>query len=421
MSNDDNRNAMTDAGSDRSCPYSTRAAALTFPMPRQRPLHPPEEYLNLPKEGSVVRATLWNGDDAWVITGHHDYRMVMTDPRFSADPNRPGFPGQSAALHASRKRYPSFQTMDPPRHTEHRQMVAQDFSFKRVEELRPTLQRIIDDILDRMIADGPPADFVDRFAIAVPSSVICELLGIPHSDHDFFQSRTRVFTSNTASAEEALTAGRELVDEYLATLLKQKDRNPQDDLLSRVMVKHVRSGELTEHEVVSLARMLLVAGHETTANMISLGTLLLLQHPEQLALLRETPSLTPGAVEEIIRFTSIAHAGQRRVAIEDVEVSGQVVRAGEGIIAFNPAANRDASVFSNPDVFDITRDARRQVGFGFGRHACLGQPLARAELQIVFDTLLRRLPALRLAAPTTSLKFKDEMLVYGVERLPIAW
>jgi cytochrome P450 len=421
MSDDDNPSSMKSDCREGSCPYSARTSAIAFPMPRQRPLHPPKEYLNLPQDNSVVRATLWNGDEAWVVTRHHDYRMVMTDSRFSADPNRPGFPGQSAALHASRKRYPSFQTMDPPQHTEHRQMVAQDFSFKRVEELRPTLQRIIDEILDRMIDEGPPVDFVDRFAIAVPSAVICELLGAPHSDHDFFQSRTRVFTSNTASAEEALTAGRELVDEYLATLLKQKNQDPQDDLLSRVMVKHVRSGELTEHEVVSPARMLLVAGHETTANMISLGMLLLLQHPEQLALLRETPSLTPGAVEEIIRFTSIAHAGQRRVAIEDVEVAGQLIRAGDGIIAFNPAANRDASVFTNPDAFDITRDARRQVGFGFGRHACLGQPLARAELQIVFDTLLRRLPGLRLAAPTASLKFKDEMLVYGVETLPIVW
>jgi len=421
MSNHDDVNAAKDGRIGGSCPYSARTTAIPFPMPRQRPLHPPAEYLNLPDDRSVVRASLWNGDEVWVITRHHDYRMVMTDPRFSADPNRPGFPGQSAALHASRKRYPSFQTMDPPRHTEHRQMVAHDFSVKRVEELRPTLQRIIDDILDRMIAEGPPADFVDRFAIAVPSSVICELLGIPHSDHDFFQSRTRVFTSNTASAEEALSAGRELVDEYLATLLKQKDREPKDDLLSRIMVTHVRSGELTEHEVVSLARMLLVAGHETTANMISLGTLLLLQHPEQLSLLRDSPSLIPAAVEEIIRFTSIAHAGQRRVAIDDVEIGGQIIRAGEGIVAFNPAANRDATVFSNPDQFDVTRDARRQLGFGFGRHACLGQPLARAELQIVFQTLLRRLPGLRLAAPAESLRFKDDMLVYGVESLPIEW
>lgn len=409
------------AQSAGSCPYSEPDAILAFPMPRRRPIHPPEEYANLPDGRSVVRAQLWNGDRAWVITRHEDYRMVMTDPRFSADPNRPGFPGQSAALHASRKRYPSFQTMDPPRHTEHRRMISADFSFKRVEELRPILQRIVDDLLDRLIADGPPVDFVDRFAIAVPSSVICEFLGIPHSDHDFFQSRTRVFTSNTASAEEALAAGRELVDDYLATLLKQKDQDPQDDLLSRVMINHVRTGQLTKHEVVSLARMLLVAGHETTANMIALGTLLLLQHPEQLALLRENPSLTPGAVEEIIRFASIAHAGQRRVAIEDVAVAGQLIRAGEGIIAFNPAANRDASVFPNPDEFDIKRDARRQLGFGFGRHACLGQPLARAELQIVFDTVLRRLPDLHLATPFASLKFKDDMLVYGVETLPITW
>jgi cytochrome P450 len=346
---------------------------------------------------------------------------VLTDPRFSADPTTPGFPGHSAALHAGRKKYPSFVSMDPPKHTVQRRMVMGEFAGKRIEQMRPKLQKIVDDLIDGMIEKGPPADLVDSFALAVPSSVICEMLGIPYSDHDFFQSRTRIFTSNKVSTEEALAANRELVDEYLVGLLRRKNEDPQDDLLSRLMVEQVRTGQLTEHEVVSMARMLLIAGHETTANMIALGTVLLLEHPDQLELLRADPGLAPGAVEEIMRFLSIAHSGQRRVAKEDVEIAGQLIRAGEGIIAFQPAANRDSKVFSDPDRFDIRRDARQQIGFGFGVHGCLGQLLARVELRIVFTTLFKRLPSLTLAAPIETLKFKDDMLVYGVEHVPVTW
>jgi cytochrome P450 len=403
------------------CPFSDSSQIPPFPRPRQRVFDPPLEYSGLRDDRSVFRVRLWNGDIAWVITRHEDYKTVLGDPRFSADPTTPGFPGQSAALQASRKKYPSFVSMDPPKHTAQRRMVTGEFAARRIGQMRSKLQKIVDDLIDAMIEKGPPADLVECFALAVPSSVICELMGIPYSDHEFFQSRTRIFTSNAVSMEAALAANRELVDEYLAGLLKRKNEDPQDDLLSRLVVDHVRTGHLTEHEVVSMARMLLIAGHETTANMIALGTLLFLQHPDQLELLRGDPGLTPAAVEEIMRYLSIAHSGQRRVAKEDVEISGQLIRAGEGIIAFQSAANRDGKVFSDPDKFDIRRDARQQVGFGFGVHGCLGQYLARVELQIVFTTLFNRLPNLALAAPIEKLKFKDDMLVYGVEHVPVTW
>ena len=400
------------------CPFSGSSEISAFPLPRQRVFDPP---LELGADRPVSRVRLWSGDLAWIITRHEDYRAVLSDPRFSADPAMLGFPGQSPALHASRKKYPSFVSMDPPKHTAQRRMVTGEFVAKRIGEMRPKLQKIVDDLIDAMIKKGPPADLVDSFALAVPSSLICELLGVPYSDHEFFQSRTRIFTSNSVPMEEALLANQELVDEYLAGLLKRKNEDPQDDLLSRLMVERVRNGELTQHEVLSMARMLLIAGHETTASMIALGTVLLLEHPDQLDLLRANPGLAPGAVEEIMRYLSIAHSGQRRVATEDVEIAGQLIRAGEGILAFQPSANRDSKVFSDPDRFDIRRDARQQVGFGFGVHSCLGQYLARVELQIVFTTLFSRLPNLKLAAPLETLKFKSDMLVYGVEYVPVTW
>jgi cytochrome P450 len=400
------------------CPFSGSSDISAFPFPRQRPFDPPD---GISTDRPVFCAQLWNGDLAWVITGHKDYKTVLSDPRFSSDPFKPGFPGHSPALHASRLKYPSFVSMDPPKHTVQRRMVMGEFGTKRIAELRPKLVKIIDGLLDAMIQKGPPTDLVDSFALAVPTHVICELLGIPYADHEFFQSRTRVFTSNTVPREEALFANKELVDEYLAGLLKSKNEDPQDDLLSRLMVERVRTGELTQHEVLSMARMLLIAGHETTANLIALGTVLLLAHPEQLDLFRADPGLAPRAVEEMLRYLSIAHGGQRRVAMENVEIAGQLIRAGEGIIAFQSSANRDGKVFSDPDTFDIRRDARQQVGFGFGVHSCLGQYLARVELQIVFTMLFKRLPNLKLAVPLEKLNFKNEMMVYGVENVPVTW
>jgi cytochrome P450 len=225
--------------------------------------------------------------------------------------------------------------------------------------------------------------------------------------------------SSRSTPEEAVAAGDEL-KEYLVRLLDRKADEPSDDLLSRLVVEQAET--MTRAQIADMGVLLLVAGHETTANMIALGTLTLLQHPDQLAELREgDPELVKSAVEELLRYLTIVHSGRRRVATEDVEVGGRLIKAGEGVIVATDSGNRDEKAFPDPDVLDIHRDARRHIAFGYGVHQCLGQPLARVELQVVYGTLYRRVPTLRLAVPLEQVRFKHDMLVYGVHELPVSW
>jgi cytochrome P450 len=236
----------------------------------------------------------------------------------------------------------------------------------------------VDGLIDDMLAGPAPVDLVEAFALPVPSLVISELLGVPYADHDFFQRNSRLLVNRATAPEEALAAQHRLV-EYLERLVADKQAHPCEDLLSQLAVQRVATGELSRHEAAMTGRLLLTAGHETTANMIALGTLALLRHPDQLARLRETddPKLIAGTVEELLRYLTIVHSGRRRVALEDIEVGGRTIRAGEGIVFANDIGNRDTTVFADPDRLDLRRDARRHIAFGFGVHQCLGQPTAR--------------------------------------------
>jgi cytochrome P450 len=411
------------------CPFLAGQAAAAsktgdiphFPLPRDNPIDPPPHYAGLREANALGKVRLWDGNDAWLITRYEDFRSVLGDPRFSADITRQGYPTVNAGMKVARGNYRSFITMDAPQHTAHRRMLTGEFAIKRMEAFRPKIQRIVDGLIDDMLARGGPLDIVSDLALPIPSLAICELLGVPYEDHDFFQSRARVLASHTTTTEQALAASHELCEIYLRQLIRKKDADPQDDILSRLVVNHVRKGDLTENELISMARLLLIAGHETTANMTSMGVFLFLQHPEQWAELQANPVLVPQAVEEVLRYVDVTHSGRRRVALEDVHVGGQLIRAGEGIIALSVSANRDDAAFPEAHRFDIRREARHQVAFGYGVHQCLGQPLARMELQVVFATLARRMPTLRLAAPAESLKFKDEMFIYGIKCLPVAW
>ncbi len=391
-----------------------------FPMERGCPFDPPPELGRLQAESPVSRVRLWDGSRPWLVTGYDDMRMVLSDGRFSADVRRPGYPHVTAASAARRKHSRSFISMDEPEHGTYRKMLTSTFMIKRVESLRPRIQEIVDGLIDAML-DGPrPADLVTEFALPVPSLVICELLGVPYADHDFFQRCSRILVNSRSTPERALAASDEL-REYLTALLDRKAKEPADDLLSRLVVE--QAGAMSRARLADMAMLLLVAGHETTANMIALGTLTLLQHPHQLAEIRDgqDPKLIAGAVEELLRYLNIVHSGRRRVAIEDVEVGGRLIKAGEGVIVATDAGNRDARAFPDPDVLDIHRSARHHVAFGYGVHQCLGQPLARVELQVVYGTLYRRIPTLRVAVPLEKISFKHDMLVYGVHALPVAW
>ncbi|MFJ4125334.1 cytochrome P450 [[Kitasatospora] papulosa] len=394
-------------------------SAPEFPMPRAEgcPFDPPPALKEEQEQGPLRKVRLWDGTTPWLVTRYADQRALLADPRTSADITRPGYPSSAPVRGSSF----SFILMDDPEHARQRRMVTAPFTIKRVEAMRPAVQKIVDGLIDDMLAGPPRADLVQAFALPVPSLVICELLGVPYADHDFFQENSKTLISRSAAPEERGAAHAKLIG-YLDELMGHKIARPADDLLSGLGTR-VEAGELSRREAAEMGVLLLLAGHETTANMIALGTLALLEHPDQLALLRDSddPKAVAGAVEELLRYLNITHGGRRRVAVEDIEIGGEVIRAGEGIIVPNDIGNRDPEVFADPDRLDLGRDARRHVAFGFGVHQCLGQPLARMELQVVYSTLYRRIPTLRLDAGLEDLSFKHDGAVYGVYELPVAW
>jgi cytochrome P450 len=312
--------------------------------------------------------------------------------------------------------------MDDPEHARLRRMVRAPFAIKRVEALRPGVQRIVDDLIDAMLAGPKPIDLVQEFALPVPSLVICRLLGVPYAEHDFFQRNASIIINRDTPVDEQLSAQDALMD-YLTDLAAEKLAQPGDDLLSRLALEELESGSLSPVELASMGVLLLTAGHETTTNMIALGTLALLEHPDQFAALRDTedPAMIAQAVEELLRYLTIAQSGLRRLALADIEIGGHVIRAGDGVIFPIEMADRDEQAFADPDRLDLHRNARGHLAFGFGVHRCLGQPLARLELQVVYGTLYRRIPTLRLAVDLDDVPFKHDGAVYGVYELPVSW
>jgi len=412
----------------------TEAAVPDYPMERAArcPFDPPPGLKALQAETPIARVRLSDGTTPWLVTGYDDQKTVLSDPRVSSDASRPGYPipraegsqyDRAEGEPEPERKAPGigFILMDDPEHARLRRMVTAPFMVKRVEAMRPSVQKIVDDLLDVML-DGPkPADLVEAFALPMPSLVISNLLGVHYADHDFFQDNSKVIINRDTAEGERMQAMGNLVG-YLDDLVGQKMKEPGDDLLSG-LVGRIESGDLTRMEAAQIGMLLLIAGHETTANMIALGTLALLEHPDQLRLLQEAedPKLFASAVEELLRYLHITHNGRRRVALEDMEVAGQTVKAGEGLIMANDIGNRDARIFADPDRLDLTRESRRHVAFGFGVHQCLGQPLARMELQVVYSTLYKRIPTLKLAVDIEEIPFKHDASVYGVYELPVTW
>ncbi|KDN18306.1 cytochrome P450 [Amycolatopsis rifamycinica] len=394
-------------------------AVHEFPMARTCPFAPPTAYAEIREEEPVTRVRLPEGKQAWVVSRHEDVRTVLNDRRFSADRQHPDFPQLVPGF-----RRPDDErtmiTMDAPEHGPARKAVLGEFTVRRMEALRPRIQEIVDERIDALLAGPKPGDLVETLSLPVPSLVICEMLGVPYADHDFFQTHTAKLIKRGTPPQER-RAAVEAVREYMSDLIAGKEANPPDDLLGRQIVKLREEGTYRRASLAATGFLLLVAGHETTANMISLGTVGLLENPEQLALITADPGKTLDAVEELLRYFTIVDAATARLCVEDAEVGGQLIRAGEGVLALGYAANRDPGAFAAPDELDIERGARHHVAFGFGPHQCLGQNLARMELQIVFDTLFRRIPDLKLAAPVDDLPFKDDAAIYGLYRLPVTW
>ncbi|WNV87415.1 cytochrome P450 [Umezawaea sp. Da 62-37] len=383
---------------------------------RRCPYAPPEEQARIRDTGSgISQVTLPSGQVAWAVGRLEHIRTMLTDPRFSSDRREPNFPRFTRERRYFDLMRRSMIQLDPPEHGPVRKAVVGEFTVRRMEGLRPRVQKIVDDHVDAMLAGPRPVDLVQALSLPVPSLVICEQLGVPYDDHDFFQSRGSTLLSRTLTAAGKQQGVTELRD-YLRDLIAKKTAEPTDDLLGRQLAQ----GNDPE-DVLSLAFLLLIAGHETTANMISLGVVTLLERPEDLAALREDPARTLPAIEELLRVYTIAEFANARVAVEDVKIGGVTIRAGDPVLALSNAANHDPAAFDEADEIKLDRGARNHVAFGFGIHQCLCQNLARMELQIVFDTLFRRIPTLRLAVPADRLPYKDDALIYGIHEVPVTW
>ncbi|MFI6697149.1 cytochrome P450 [Streptomyces sp. NPDC050433] len=389
-----------------------------FPMTRAAgcPFDPPPAAIAQQKKAPLTKVRLWDDSTSWLVTRLAEQRALLDDPRISADISKPGFPHLIPLPPGGGP--VSFVVMDGPKHARLRRMVTAPFAAKRVEALQPAVQRIVDLAIDAMLAGPKPVDLVDAFALPVPSLVISELLGVPYSDHGFFQNNAKIIA--TLDVEAQGRARRELIG-YLDDLMGRKIVAPADDLLSD-LAERVKAGELTRSEAAQMGVMLLIAGHATTENMIALGTLALLEHPAQLELLRDSddPKLLASAVEELLRYLSVIHT-RNRIALEDIDIAGERIRAGDGLIFVLDTGSRDPDAFEEPDRLDIERDSRHHMAFGFGAHRCLGKSLARLELQVAFSTLFRRIPTLRLAADIEGVPFRHDNQVYGVYELPITW
>lgn len=393
-----------------------------YPMERAAacPFAPPPQMLGHPK--GLFRVKIWNGDTPWLITGHEEARTLFADSRISVDDRIAGFPHWNEHMLATVDKRPrSVFTSDAEEHTRFRRMLSKPFTFRRVEGLRTAIQKITDECIDEVLAGPQPADLVAKLALPVPTVVISEMLGVPYEDHEFFQEHANAGLARYAAAD-AMQKGAMSLHQYLVNLVEEKQANPSEDAVSD-LAERVTAGEISVKEAAQLGTGLLIAGHETTANMIGIGILALLENPEQADFLRnaEDPKVIANAVEELMRYLSIIQTGQRRVALEDIEIGGETIRAGDGVIIDLSPANWDAKAYPEPDKLDLSRDASQQLGFGYGRHQCVGQQLARAELQIVFHTLLRRIPTLRLAIPLDEVPFKHDRLAYGVYELPVTW
>ncbi|MFF2808881.1 cytochrome P450 [Streptomyces sp. NPDC058000] len=363
--------------------------------------------------------TLYNGRRAWIVTGYDAARQVLVNHEdFSSVRDDPRFPATAPRFEAARK-IRNFLGMDPPEHTAQRRTLTASFTVKRIARLRPHIQQIVDGLLDAILAGDGTADLVPQFALPVPSMAICHLLGVPYDDHAFFEEQSRRIVQGESSLEDSAAAFANVRD-YLADLIETKRRTPGDGLLDELITDHVATGGLDAADLSEMALLLLVAGHETTANAIALGVLTLLEHPEVLARVRADAGAVPGVVEELLRLLSIAD-GVPRFATRDTEIAGQSIAAGDGVLVAVAANNRDEAVFSDPGAFDADRAARRHVAFGYGIHQCLGQNLARAEMEIALASIVARIPTLRLAVPADELRLKHPAGLHGVVALPVTW
>jgi cytochrome P450 len=382
---------------------------------------PVAELARVRADDGVTEVVMPFGMHAFLLTRYEDIREVLSDPvRFSNARTDISLAEQLQLSdeEMARQRAGQLLGLDPPRHTRLRRMLTPEFTVRQIRRLAPRIEEIVESHLDDLEREGPPADLVSRFALPIPSLVICELLGVPYSERAQFQQRTNRQLDLSIPLEEQATLRRES-REFMQQQVSRAQAAPGDDMLGMLVREH--GDDITNDELVGIGLLLLIAGHETTANMLGLGTLALLCHPEQLALVRDDPASVEPAVEELLRWLSIVPAGILRTTTTEVTLAGHTIPAGALVAASLVAANRDPALVEDPDRLDITRGALGHMAFGHGVHHCLGAPLARMEMTTAFPALLRRFPHLALAVPFEEVGFRSHHFIFGLQSLPVTW
>jgi len=372
----------------------------------------------------VQRAALPDGQAVWLLTRYADVEAAFAHPRLVKDPRNALSPAELARVparpEATRYTRTNMLVRDPPDHTRLRRLVSKAFTPRTVEQLRPRVGAIADELLGAVAGRGE-MDLIDEYAFPLPITVISEMLGVPAADRDRFRDWSDAILAAippqpvTPAASEALEGLRG----YMEARFEERRRAPADDLITGLVQAEEAGDKLSREELQGMVYAILLAGYETTAHLIGSGALALLRHPDQLAKLRADPALMPSAVEELLRFCSPAATSTLRYAAEDVVVGGVVIPKGDMVLVVITAANRDPARFPSPDSLDITRADNQHLAFGHGIHYCLGAPLARVEGEIAFETLLRRMPDLRLGVSPEALAWRPSFVLRGLASLPV--
>lgn len=397
---------------------------ISYPFPAPPTIyHPSPELAGLLLTRPVAPVSMPDGKTAWVATRNADVRQVLVDPRFS----------RAAALEPEAAQTELTQpiadgnmaSLDPPEHTRLRNLVAKAFTARRVEQLRPRVVALVDELLDKVEAAPRPVDLVENFSLPLPVQVICEMLGVPPADRHEFHAWSDSLLGTFERSPEEREAAQRAMSEYFARLIAAKRAEPTDDLLGALIAVRDADGDrLSERELVMLGMTVLVGGHETSANQITMCLLTLLHYPEQMRWFKANLDSVAPAVEELMRFVQLGGnggAGMPRVVTEDVVLGGVRLPAGTTVLPVLSVANRDPSLYENPDRLDLSRGPIQHLAFGAGIHHCLGAQLARMEVQEALRGLLRRLPGIRVTVPDDELRFKPGMIVRSLESLPVTW
>ncbi len=395
-----------------------------YPFDRSATLEPPHEWAELQAGCPVAHVRLPSGDTARLLTRYDDVRTVLTDSRF----RRGG--GDAARVSTTKdggifaRASEGTDMREGEGHMRWRRLLSRSFTIKRMEAWRPRVQAMADELVDELVKWGSPANLSAGLGLPLPVRVICALVGAPSADQDKFARWSQVMLTLTRYSQAEVEEAYREFDAYVSALVDERRADPGDDLLSELtQISDSEDGRLSHQELIATVRALLLAGHETTSNMIAVMAAMLLSERERYQAVIDDPELIQGTVEEVLRLdTTLSVIGFPRVATEDADLDGSVVPAGATVIPCRPAANRDPRRFGEPERFDPRRaNAAQHLSFGAGAHYCLGQPLARLELQVVLGTLVRRLPTLRLRDGVEDLRLRKGLLSGGLEDVWVTW